>query len=511
MIQEQFDMSNLKSILKKRLINYKQAIDYCHQISQTDKVIQELIEKAEIIKKFIDTYDSRSTDEHLEIVFKLPRDVTPQDVLGRDERSNYIEFQKHIRYIEKLIPQIQKARVKHMNIFKKQKDPISKENFQKLTKMVESQEEVKSQLMSLVGNRWQPLPEFYISDESITSSEDKQDFTTLQIEVNLPLSYKRTFFSYYFTIRLKRGHETIDTHEVQIAGQNCSTSFSLDKEEVLKINQIKVEIELCQWRFKIFDIILEDIEISLMSLMKSNSFKRSASWDEERFGFVFSILDQEQQRDEVFKLMNVITVPEPFKINESGKRAKTVEEEKEMQKDVNMNKVREKVKKPAPQTKEKPKAQPVKKVNKVAQKPKVEVAQVKTDVPIPSELKSDEIEDPDIQRNLYSVLYCTKRLEQVDSEVKSCQKAGKMISKYLKSKLLLFTSQKNGLTSAIENEQVTFEQYMGYLNKSLKHDTVLLKYLQEVGKIKQAQLVKMRIECTKQEIEGSPEDDSDDE
>lgn len=328
-IQEQFEIKNLKKTLKERLQSYRKAIEYCNYLAQPKHIIESLLERAEIIMKFIQTFDCRDESEHLELIFKLPRDITPEDVLGKDEKFNYVEFQRHIRYIEKLIPQLQKARVQHMNLFKKQKDPISKENYQKLTKMVESQNAVKAELMDLITNRWQPLPEFHISDEHIISSVDTLDCTVLQVEIILPDSYKSTYFSYYFVIRLIKIRDVIDTHEIQIAGKTASTSFSLDKEDSSKINMFKVEIELFQWRLKIFDIILDDAEFSLITLMNNKSFKRSTTWDDEKFSFQFTLLDQEEQNDEVFKLYNIIKIPDPFKINEMTNRiSKPLEEVK---------------------------------------------------------------------------------------------------------------------------------------------------------------------------------------
>lgn len=168
-VLEQFDFSDTKRVLKERLINYKQAIEYCRHIGQKKDLVKDLLTKAELIKQFIDTYDKITEDNQLDLIFKLPRDITPEDVLGESKKP---EFLKYVQYIEKLIPTIQKERVRNMNIFKKQKDPISKENYQKLTKLVEEQEEIKEKLMELAGNRWQPLPEIHVAETHFPNSED---------------------------------------------------------------------------------------------------------------------------------------------------------------------------------------------------------------------------------------------------------------------------------------------------------------------------------------------------
>jgi len=167
-VVEKFDFTDMKKVLRERLINYKQAIDYCIQIDQEKSIIKDLVSKAEIIKQFIDTYDKRNEGEQLELIFKLPRDVTPEDVLGDAKKT---EFVKYIQYIEKLMPQIKQEKIKNMKIYKKQKDPISKENFQQLVKLEKDQEEIKQQLTTLAGNRWQPLPEIHISEHHFSNPE----------------------------------------------------------------------------------------------------------------------------------------------------------------------------------------------------------------------------------------------------------------------------------------------------------------------------------------------------
>lgn len=53
---------------------------------------------------------------------------------------------------------------------------------------------------------------------------------------------------------------------------------------------------------------------------------------------------------------------------------------------------------------------------------------------------------------------------------------------------------------------------MGYLNKSLAHDTILLKYFEDSGNQKNANIVKFRVQCTTQEINGDvDEEDEEDE
>mmetsp|Transcript_11897 Transcript_11897/g.10513 ORF Transcript_11897/g.10513 Transcript_11897/m.10513 type:complete len:111 (+) Transcript_11897:330-662(+) len=81
----------------------------------------------------------------------------------------------------------------------------------------------------------------------------------------------------------------------------------------------------------------------------------------------------------------------------------------------------------------------------------------------------------------------------------------------IRIKVLLFQKQKLGIESAIENEQVSFEKYMEFLNKSLDHDKILIDYFKQTGQDKKALIVKFRIECTEKELNQEVDNDVSDE
>ena len=81
----------------------------------------------------------------------------------------------------------------------------------------------------------------------------------------------------------------------------------------------------------------------------------------------------------------------------------------------------------------------------------------------------------------------------------------------IRNKVLLFQKQKIGIESAIENEQVSFEQYMEYLKKSLTHDKILLDYFTQIGSQNKAEIVRNRIKCTEKELNQEISEVSEDE
>ena len=130
---------------------------------------------------------------------------------------------------------------------------------------------------------------------------------------------------------------------------------------------------------------------------------------------------------------------------------------------------------------------------------------------IPEGIQKDEIEDPDVQRNLACLLYCTEKHKEYEKIVNDALKKKEIIPDEARKKFLLFQQQKIGIESAIQNEQVTFEQYMEFLNKSLKHDKILHKYFMKIKDEEKAELVKFRMECTEKEINQEVDDASEDE
>ena len=158
--------------------------------------------------------------------------------------------------------------------------------------------------------------------------------------------------------------------------------------------------------------------------------------------------------------------------------------------------------------------------NKVAEKEKVKILEepIKIEakeIPIPKDISKDEIEEPDVMRNLYSMLYWIKRYEEIEPIYSKETKEGKVASKKIFEMYYLFDGQKAKIQDAIESEAVTFEQYKGYLEKSLTHDKVLLKYYEDYTKANstankclkyadQIRRVKLRIEWIMKELTSEP-------
>ena len=65
-----------------------------------------------------------------------------------------------------------------------------------------------------------------------------------------------------------------------------------------------------------------------------------------------------------------------------------------------------------------------------------------TEVEIPEECDKEEIDDPDVPKNLASLLYWTKKLEKFNLAVQNTIKNGAPISKQFKDKVMMFQKKK---------------------------------------------------------------------
>ena len=90
--------------------------------------------------------------------------------------------------------------------------------------------------------------------------------------------------------------------------------------------------------------------------------------------------------------------------------------------------------------------------------------------------------------------YCQQQSEKYEALVGKALKSKQPISQQIKDKMMLFKGQVIQMTAAIENEQVSLDKYMEYLQRGLKHDQVLLKYFEDTGNESKAKIVRFRIE-----------------
>ena len=63
---------------------------------------------------------------------------------------------------------------------------------------------------------------------------------------------------------------------------------------------------------------------------------------------------------------------------------------------------------------------------------------------VPKEISQDEVDDPDVQRNLFSLYYCTQRFKEINEKIKKFQAKKQRIPRNLQTDLLkvfIFTNK----------------------------------------------------------------------
>ena len=127
---------------------------------------------------------------------------------------------------------------------------------------------------------------------------------------------------------------------------------------------------------------------------------------------------------------------------------------------------------------------------------------------IPAGINKEEIKDPDTQQNLWSVYYCQKMYEKYQEVSETLSGNDQQIASF---KYNMYLTRYHALVGAIESGQVDQDQYLGYLDKALAHDKILLKYFIDTKNQSKAGIVKYRMEWIQKEKSGdiTEEEDSD--
>ena len=144
------------------------------------------------------------------------------------------------------------------------------------------------------------------------------------MKITLPASYSKTFFSYYLIVRLLDSqNDTIDRRDVPILNTNFLLEFDLEDEiNRKKLASYEIEIELYQYRLRIFDCLKEEASIKLKRFRSEKvlKIKHSETWDEELYLFEVNLKEsQEESQDSMLKIVKILDVQNPFKLKESEK------------------------------------------------------------------------------------------------------------------------------------------------------------------------------------------------
>lgn len=471
MVNTDYASKDPDELMKSRLKEYINAIEYLkkHNLSKDQKAIYNILDRAEKVKKLQKKYDKGNDVE----IYEIPGEVTPEDLLGLSSSERIKKFQTLTTHVNKTMNELKLIGSSNFQIFNATKNHTAKDNYDRSIALFRKQAQLKKDLVGLAKNRWQPLPELQSVTEVFTdvkkTGEIDASVSEVQVKMKVPDDFQN-LGKFYYKFKWMDGEDTIKKIRVNNKGEEVEAGYAVDFGHHKKFSNLKVVIKVKQWRCGIFDKTVNLFETNLTALKKGGTIKKNFKFMDQKF-YVTIWMDmpvgQEENKNlEEIKVIDVAYTAPPFKSASGGAPEQ-------------------------PKSAGKKAAAPSKGGKKPAAS---EGTGDKKDVPIPEGIGQDEIKDPDVQRNLWSVLYCKKQSERYEKLVNAALKKQQPVNDVYRSKMLLFQSQVMGMESAIENEQVTFDQYMGYLKKGLEHDKILLKYFEDIGDEAKAKMVRSRIE-----------------
>lgn len=337
----------------------------------------------------------------------------------------------------------------------------------------------KKILTAISKDKWHPLPEIMhkaivFTFENVQNEEQKVEEISLQTKLNIPRDNRDAGIFFVFTLYYK--DDQIAEYVKRVRGPEVEVEFNLEPEQSQKPQYLKIKLQSKRKKMLCCTSDVDENTYSLSQLKKHPVLTKTFRIENKKYELKmsFSLPDSatttEGSREEL-KVLNIVDEREPFVPVSNEALAETTEN-------------------------------PVKKASIRKSKEILAPEPDKSaEIAVPEGILPDELQDPDVQRNLVSLLYCTEKHKKLQGAVQASLKSESgVINPKLRAKFLLFTQQKSGIESAIENEQVTFEQYMGYLQKAQKHDEALLGYFETIQDSVKAEIVRFRLECVQKEL-----------
>lgn len=462
-----------EDLMEERLREYINAIEYLkkNNLSKDQKAILAILERAEKVKKLQKRGDVD--------VFEIPAPIVPEDLLGMSIQARVKKYQTLVNIINKTANNLKIIGSNNFNVFKKNKNKVAKENYDKAIFLFKKQNQLKADLLKLAKNKWQPMPEISTQVESFPDPKGTDlEESEVKVKLTIPEDFQN-IGKYYYKFKWMDDDQDIKKIKVNNKGEVIELGHNIDFGHHKKFSALKVVIKIRHWRWGFFDKTKFVWENNLMALKKGAVIKKNFKFEDHKFYVtIFSDLQSEEALNDL-KIVDAAYIPPPFKSAEGGApkkfRRTTVTRRETMREAAAENE------------------------------------EAKQNIPIPEGVGADEIKEPDVQRNLWSCYYCKLMYEKYQEIVNTSMSKKKPVDNMISTKLLLFQSQMMGIQSAIENEQVSFDQYMGYLNKGVEHDKILLQYFEDTGESKKADQVRFRIEWFEKEINGEVEETEDDE
>ncbi|CAI2385166.1 unnamed protein product [Moneuplotes crassus] len=490
-------MGSIIDVIDARMDDYIRAIKYATKYDPLS--VEKLLQKAEKLKKLKNEGNLEGEVDKLTLLKYGISDLTPQEISEKLFCKSEGERRKKIlEWIGDNKKSMELLRIKGLN-FNQKGTPIGKKNAKTAVEEFKQLDEERKIMVDIAKDKWHPLP--VVSEQDIIFEKDirakeehkescvkNDDETLIVVSLTIPQEFRKkkgVTFLFSVTHRDKK----IQQITKRVKGSEMECTFSIDSAIAKRPSALRIVVRSVQKKFCFSSKSLFEEKYSLAQLKNNPMIKKGFRISKERFDLSINFKkDDEEIRESLYqnqvdslKVRKIIDKLEPFIME--AEEINYTEPKKPKEEDL-----------------------------KESETTQIELTTENTPrVDIPKGIGQDEIKDPDVQRNLASLLYCQeklKRLQKLSEKLTSDTSPDAML---LKTKMILFEQQKEGIESAIGNEQITFEQYISYLEKSLAHDKILYDYFISAGLSQKAQTVKFRMECTEKEMDQDYDPDEDNE
>ncbi|CAI2360065.1 unnamed protein product [Moneuplotes crassus] len=312
-----------------------------------------------------------------------------------------------------------------------------------------------------------PIPECRNSEEKL-----------VKVKLKIPADFQN-INKFYYKFKWMDGKQNLKRIKAKNKGDIAEAEYLIDIGHHKNFATLKCVIKIKHRQLCFADKTVHKWEEKLFPLRNNVEMKKAFNFQNLRFFVTISSDLKIEEGSNQVEMISISYTPPPFK----ALPRRPVEESK--------------------RSSEEAKTKPRQRGRNTKPKPKPK----KSGILVPEGLQADEIENPDIIKNLWSCYYCKVMCEKLKKALSEAKSGANLAMKNTSMKLIYFQSHLDNMQNAIMEGQVTEEQYLGFLRKGIAHDKILLKYFQDSSATGKADLVKLRIECAQKELNGEIQGD----
>lgn len=468
--KEQYDF------VLNRLTEYRNAFEFLQLIG--------LIQKADLLKSPIhhlaEALSLVKKGKKINIV-KVEAPLTPEKMYAEEQKDKVLAIESLIRSLQDTIKMYENNAKSVVAAGKKGKDPT------KLQKIMQEAKAVQLQIAKLKANikdEWQPVPKYHIetliNEKEIIQEEIKSTEVAIEYKADpnmAPLNYLT--IKYTITSKFQNIEGTFDG--------NLSTTIKIPYEKGIKhIEQAEITLQISGRSLLVFRKTRGSISFKLDKFASQGKIQTKLPYNRNKYDITVTfMIRQPTITPEILQTeYKQLIIDRIYPSYKPQKRAANTSKSTAI-----------------PEQKRQTQAAKTQSIAPSAPKPPGNPPQIqRKEEPMPQGITEVDVKDPDNIGNLVCVSYLKKRMDVYTKAVKEISEKGEPIPKMLKDKLNDVTKNYGIITSQIQNQKLTPENYKKYLELQMQKDNILRKYLENIGQTAKAKIVIERLQCITTEL-----------